>query len=288
MSDTEPFIPQNVQKNKEQNNRPSYDSDETAIATARPGRLRWYKRPTLPWVLSTLSLSVVIVALLVHIITVDQFCAPSPYGRYESGFHTDLEASKPFIEGKRVQFAGSVQFSENGTMYREYNPNEPLYAGYPNPEIDKAWNDLIYGAGIDLPTDMIGRLKDDTWEEINGGEGGMWRTGLDVFHQLHCLDYVRKALYPDYYVQEDITRLFWLHVEHCIDYIRQALMCFSDATPVRLLWRKESHYLIPQFDQFHTCRNFDLLKSFSEDHALEKYAKKNKADIAKAVAEGIL
>lgn len=90
MSDTEPFIPQNVQKNKEQNNRPSYDSDETAIATARPGRLRWYKRPTLPWVLSTLSLSVVIVALLVHIITVDQFCAPSPYGRYESGFHTDL------------------------------------------------------------------------------------------------------------------------------------------------------------------------------------------------------
>lgn len=71
-----------------------------------------------------------------------------------------------------------------------------------------------------------------------------------MFHQLHCLDYVRKALYPEYYVQDDVDRLYWMHIgkfhfpscylplltrlEHCVDYLRQALMCFADAT-VRLL-----------------------------------------------------
>lgn len=62
-------------------------------------------------------------------------------------------------------------------MYRVYNPHEPQYAGYPNPDIDMAWHNLTYGSGIDLPTDMIGKLKDNTWEEIRGGKGGMWRTG---------------------------------------------------------------------------------------------------------------
>ncbi|KAJ6782264.1 hypothetical protein PWT90_11001 [Aphanocladium album] len=157
-------------------------------------------------------------------------------------------------------------------MYRSYNPNEPLYVGYPTPDIDAAWQRLIYGAGMDLPSEMIGRLKDNTWEKIHGGKGGMWRTGLHVFHQLHCLDYAR------------LTR----GAEHCIDYIRQALMCFADATPVRLLWRKESHHLIPQFDQRHTCRNFELLKSFSEEHALELYVEENENDIKQAIADGIL
>ena len=47
-------------------------------------------------------------------------------------------------------------------------------------------------------------------------------------------------------------------------------MCAADATPVPLLWRKESHFLIPQFDTFHTCRNFDLLHSWSKERAAEK------------------
>ncbi|KAI1322413.1 hypothetical protein F5Y16DRAFT_404515 [Xylariaceae sp. FL0255] len=125
--------------------------------------------------------------LLVHIVTVDHFGAPSPYGNFESGFHTDLEdwvtsvvyleTAKHYAEGKRVQFTGSVAFYENGTMYRQYNHNEPSHSGCPNPEVGKAWNDLIHGSGIDLRSDTIGRHKGQAWEEINGGEGDMWRAG---------------------------------------------------------------------------------------------------------------
>jgi hypothetical protein len=76
--------------------------------------------------------------------------------------------------------------------------------------------------------------------------------------------------------------------DHCLDYIRQALMCFADSTPVRLQWRKKSHYLIPQFDQYHTCRNFDLLHDFSKKYALEKHNDENMRLIRQLKEEGIL
>jgi aminoglycoside/choline kinase family phosphotransferase len=65
-------------------------------------------------------------------------------------------------------------------------------------------------------------------------------------------------------------------------------MCHADATPVRFIWRKESHFVIPQFDQYHTCRNIDLLSDFSYEHALEKYSTENDRLIAEKVAEGVL
>lgn len=76
--------------------------------------------------------------------------------------------------------------------------------------------------------------------------------------------------------------------EHCIDYIRQSIMCFGDSTPVRLQWRYESHFLIPQFDQYHTCRNFEALHDFSKKWALELQSKEINEQLKKLKAEGVL
>lgn len=126
-------------------------------------------------------------------------------------------------------------------MYRE-NPG-PQYFGSPSDEIDKNWYDLLYARGVDLEEGEYRQAGFHTWEEPMGG---LWRTGLDVFHQLHCLNMVRKRFDPDYYPAEDPPRLSNMHRDHCLDYIRQSLMCHADATPVRLEWRKESHFLIPK------------------------------------------
>lgn len=65
-------------------------------------------------------------------------------------------------------------------------------------------------------------------------------------------------------------------------------MCHADATPVRLEWRKQSHFLIPKFDVYHTCRNFDLLHNWSNERALELYNVQNQNDIDQLVAEEVL
>jgi hypothetical protein len=157
-------------------------------------RQRYYKneRRVLPWVTATVIFATSTLGLLVYIATAWRYYQPSQFGSFETGFHTDLgmlfkylhsitllieillEPAKPAIEAKRVQFTGELKFHENGTMYRDWADGEPRYFGPPTPEIDKAWDDLLYASGIDLPEEEAESVKDFTWEEPMGG---YWRTG---------------------------------------------------------------------------------------------------------------
>lgn len=64
---------------------------------------------------------------------------------------------------------------------------------------------------------------------------------LEVFHNLHCLNDLRKLLYPErYHMLEKATlkngtidrnSFGFRHWDHCIDSLRQALMCNADIAP---------------------------------------------------------
>lgn len=144
------------------------------------------------WVISTVFFFTTTMILLVGILTARLVYLPSPAGSFETGFATDLgerfspctrilalttylaEAAKPWMEAKRVRFTGMLKFHENGSMYRDYPKDQPLYVGPPTPEIDKAWNDLLYASAVDLPTELAGEMTKLTWEEP---QGDLWRTG---------------------------------------------------------------------------------------------------------------
>lgn len=62
---------------------------------------------------------------------------------------------------------------------------------------------------------------------------------ISVFHQLHCLKYVRLYLYEvlaiaQNGIKNEGERYFVNrtddHVSHCLDYVRQGLMCSADMT----------------------------------------------------------
>jgi len=239
----------------------------------------------LPWIISTSIFFIFNLVLVTYILTILKYYRPSPFGYFESGFNTDLDPAKAAIEGHKIRFTGELKFYENNTMYRDYPEGEPRYFGPPNPEIDNAWHELLYASAVDLPEEEAQTIKDFTWEEP---QGGLYRTGLDVFHVLHCLDFVRRSLDTDYYKPTDVNRLYFMHRDHCLDYIRQSIMCHADATPVRLEWRKESHFLIPKFDGYHTCRNFELLHQWSKERALELHNDENQRLIDEKVAGGVL
>ncbi|KAK0652624.1 hypothetical protein B0T16DRAFT_505210 [Cercophora newfieldiana] len=91
---------------------------------------------------------------------------------------------------------------------------------------------------------------------------------LEDFHQLHCLNNLRKATWPDYYKEsspqkDDVTRH---HLDHCIEILRIALMCFSDVTPITTKFLSKTH-AEPDFSTLHTCRNFDKIRDYARAHA---------------------
>ncbi|KAK2800819.1 hypothetical protein FQN50_007960 [Emmonsiellopsis sp. PD_5] len=92
---------------------------------------------------------------------------------------------------------------------------------------------------------------------------------LAVFHQLHCLDKVRRYLHNDYYHMEDHDSTVPLidHMDHCIDMLRQALMCQADSTLIT--WEGPFTNPKPDFSATHYCRSFDTIHDWAKEREID-------------------
>ncbi|KAH8821797.1 hypothetical protein F5884DRAFT_769083 [Xylogone sp. PMI_703] len=181
----------------------------------------------------------------------------------DKGLMTELEPMKSAIEIVNRRFTGSLKYDENGTLYRDTDPTEPQYVGEPGPAIDKAWHDLLDGLYIGL-----NGYEARTVMYKTGIEKGGYLVSTDVMHTLHCLNEVRKAMYPDYYKVAGKPGTHQLHVEHCLDYVRQSIQCNADLTTMTFNYAPNRGQLVADFDTLHTCRNFDLLHSWAVERAI--------------------
>ncbi|KAK2055277.1 hypothetical protein LY76DRAFT_194757 [Colletotrichum caudatum] len=151
-------------------------------------------------------------------------------------------------------------------------------AGY---EIDRAWDHITNNIGDQMISHAeLEQLGLDPksikiTNPITGEEG--YRAGLEVFHQLHCLNLLRMATYPDYYSNpavggdvatdpEDLRG----HIDHCIEALRLNLMCQSDIGVFTFKMYPdlpvEGHW--PDFSTLHTCRNFNDIRDWALTHSV--------------------
>lgn len=87
---------------------------------------------------------------------------------------------------------------------------------------------------------------------------------LDVFHQLHCLDVLRRALREK--PSED-SGIIW-HQNHCVNSVRQALMCSADVTPISFYRDPETkdwNRYMPTFNVKHKCRNIEQIWKWANE-----------------------
>ena len=89
-------------------------------------------------------------------------------------------------------------------MRYDITPEQKMseYIGF-GPEVDKAWDHITYDVGDQMITpeelNRLGlnpgslKIKDPR----TGKEG--YRVGIQVFHQLHCLNLLRQDSYKDWY-----------------------------------------------------------------------------------------
>lgn len=129
----------------------------------------------------------------------------------------------------RIQISMSEGMTTNRTL-----PMEPgvhsKYRGDPSPELDAAWEHLTTTHMFPVTEEEVLRLgKDPEYvtrmpEEFGFGSG-LYAGFMDVFHNIHCLDYLRRQAYPDYYGQPLESPLGTLHRDHCIEILLEELMC---------------------------------------------------------------
>ncbi|QLI70845.1 Cyclochlorotine biosynthesis protein O [Metarhizium brunneum] len=148
-----------------------------------------------------------------------------------------------------------------------------VWRGPPFPELDEAWNRIsIRGTGsLRIAKYDLSRLNKSADAEITAGFGDGTndvQVLLEVFHQLHCLNEIRKHTWPEYYKFDAPPKVERAHLDHCIEMLRINLMCTADMTPItakQVSWKNGD--AAPDFSTLHTCRDFSKILKHVEDHA---------------------
>lgn len=148
-------------------------------------------------------------------------------------------------------------------FHNNFHGDRTPWQGPPTDEVDKAWENSYIDIGvIKIPKADADRLPNQTLP-IPGEDDG-YIVGVEVYHQLHCLDLIRRHLYPDRYGAD--TKMspqgrieYWIHLEHCIDNLRQTIMCYSDITTIPWKVNERLQAEFPDAHTTHMCRDFDAL-----------------------------
>ncbi|KAM3426918.1 hypothetical protein MY4824_009745 [Beauveria thailandica] len=142
----------------------------------------------------------------------------------------------------------------------------PFIGGWNN-ATNAAWASILDAGLIKLTPEQAGKLPYETAR--NPGDSSTYVGILEVFHELHCLNYIRRGYYNA--EQRDLfpePGKLLTHADHCFDYLRQNLMCWSDTTIAPISWSVPRKEYIPQYDPIKECANFDTIHRWarSEEH----------------------
>ncbi|KAI1820839.1 hypothetical protein F4861DRAFT_533432 [Xylaria intraflava] len=164
-------------------------------------------------------------------------------------------------------------YDEQYTEYRLPIGEKSVYTTFDREVADKAWMDISMKSGLGWL--KISQEKVDAMDQssVEFHDGSGYFFGMDVFHQLHCLNYLRKKtilynhLYPSSGEIEDQQVPPEFHIPHCIDSIRLSLQCHADTTLVPQRWA--DGWLEPWaiWTNKHTCRNFNAIRDWAVENA---------------------
>lgn len=186
----------------------------------------------------------------------------------------EFAAAKSFIEADTVHFTGRTMMDSNGSMHLEHPTGAKWYTG-PGEDVDQHWEDLIHGRWFFASEEEVKTFWPDNYRDFVHTNTMGWRISLEVFHSLHCVNFMRKIGRLDGGVPEKDRD----HFDHCIETLRQTIQCSGDLTPLpaRLYKRDGGIGVRGYIDsaQTHTCRNFEALSRFLDSRTeMDKQRKK--------------
>ncbi|KAH6659442.1 hypothetical protein BKA67DRAFT_640702 [Truncatella angustata] len=158
---------------------------------------------------------------------------------------------------------GQAYETRDYTYWKESElKSEPSYVGRPNPSIDAAWAEILGVIQIFLTPEEAQRLDAEPYLDA---DTGMPMAIVTAFHDLHCLNMIRMALYPDYYPEMSKDDGLAPHIEHCLDSLRLTIMCDADTTLIPIEWSPNGNRIMPKFETVHTCRDYNTLKEWATE-----------------------
>ncbi|KAL1986125.1 hypothetical protein VTN96DRAFT_6777 [Rasamsonia emersonii] len=161
-----------------------------------------------------------------------------------------------------------------------------IYRGPPSPELDAAWSHIAYDMGVvGVPEEealKAGLRKGDVRIPPGYKNSGYYMASLEVTHQLHCVNFLRKAAWLNYPYYKDKGWEFSdppdeleRHLYHCIEILRQMLMCNADPGLIGYRWvRGREGHPYPYMNTPHKCRDFQGMLDWAYENMVSEDADK--------------
>ncbi|KAI0862664.1 hypothetical protein F4860DRAFT_512633 [Xylaria cubensis] len=157
---------------------------------------------------------------------------------------------------------------------RAFGKDLSPYQGFPDDEKDRLWMEMYEkGIAIRITKDEYDQLINKTERVPIEGYEDDYMVGVDAFHQLHCLNEIRKGFYPRRFNSSmenpdgTVNFLNWLHIDHCIESLRQAIICHADSSVTTFHWLK-TKIMEPELGTMHMCRDFSKVQEWTWSRTL--------------------
>ncbi|TVY78361.1 hypothetical protein LSUE1_G007173 [Lachnellula suecica] len=175
---------------------------------------------------------------------------------------------------------------EQKTMDTTFIAQEPLsiFRQEPSEEVDAAWRKLGDTRPIPISRDRVLAIGKDPSQAVQVPES--WGYGnetyfgrVDAYHQLHCLDALRREAYFEHYYGykypngfNDTTPFHRAHLAHCVHILLRNIMCTSSTDIFTHIWIDSLEHPWPDFQINHQCKNFDAIAEWQKENAMDEKA----------------
>ncbi|TEA10746.1 hypothetical protein C8034_v008702 [Colletotrichum sidae] len=177
----------------------------------------------------------------------------------------DVSLPSPLLDRIEIPMALRKSFAQYGMGGPE------IWRAEPSEEVDKAWERVTAEHLFPVKeADIIAMRKDPSVVvpmpdkyKMDGETTYMAKSAL--FHNIHCLDYIRKAVYKEHYYPNgtEDNPFHAYHTAHCIMILFEHLTCSGDPGVYLYRWMDEFNRPIADTNIWRKCWDFE---SVLEEH----------------------
>lgn len=127
------------------------------------------------------------------------------------------------------------------------NENPSIFRQDPSEEVDAAWSHLGDTRLFPLTRQEVlslGKKPEDIVRFPESfGLGEAYAGRLEVFHQIHCLDTLRREAHFEHYYSKaypngwnDTSEMHRIHLSHCVEYLLRSIVCQASTDIYTHVW----------------------------------------------------
>ena len=159
-----------------------------------------------------------------------------------------------------------------------------IFRQEPSDEVDLAWRKIGDTRPIPVSREKVLAIGKDPAQAVKipsswGLGEEMYFGRVDVFHQIHCLDALRREAYFDHYYGkkypngfQDTGEFHRLHLSHCVYLLLQNIMCSASSDIYTHIWTDTLEHPFPDFNINHQCKDFDSILRWQDSMAVNETA----------------